>query len=130
MFLQAKEQHMIQDLEQCGRDYLSRWQAKDLSGIASWLHQDIHFIGAMTETKGKADFLKSVEMTLPLVQDIKIRHAFHNQTSALFIYDFNCVVPLGRNRVAEMMTFANGKIIALELFFDARPFEKFFQGRV
>ena len=45
----------------------------------------------------------------------------------MFAYDFVCEPPIGVCRTAELITFEDGLVKTIELFYDARPFEQLIQ---
>jgi ketosteroid isomerase-like protein len=102
--------------------YLTAWQKKDLRGIGEHLHPDVHFKAPMSETTGKEAFLVASERIFPILQSLTVRYTFASGDRVVAIYDFNCAPPIGVCRTAELITFENGLISGLELFFDARPF--------
>jgi hypothetical protein len=102
--------------------YLAAWQKKDLAGIGEHLHADVHFKGPMSETTGKDAFLAAAQRIFPPLQSLTVRHTFASGGAVAAIYDFNCAAPIGVCRTAELITFQDGLISGVELFFDARPF--------
>jgi hypothetical protein len=109
-----------------GENYLKAWDAKDLKGIAGYLHPEVSFKGPMMTAKGKEKVVLIFEKTLPMLKSLKIKTKFVGDQQTIFSYDFNCIDPIGLCRCAELMTYEDDKIIGIELFFDARPFEKYF----
>ena len=120
---------MTNDLLRTGEAYLSAWDKKDLAGIAKYLHPEVHFLGPMAETTGKERFLQSAQRMFGLLKALKVRSKFASGNQAAFTYDFVCADPIGVCRTAEVITFKDGLIGGIELFFDARPFEKFMQSQ-
>jgi len=120
---------MKNDLLASGEAYLNAWDNKDLEGIAKHLHPEVHFLGPMTETRGKERFLQSAQRMFGLLKALKVRSKFASENQAAFTYDFICAEPIGVCRTAEVMTFKDGLISGIELFFDARPFEKLMQSQ-
>lgn len=55
---------------------------------------------------------------------LEIRAKFGSSDQAMLVYDLNCPTPVGMVPVAALITLKNDLIICIELFFDARPFEK------
>lgn len=115
---------MITDTTSIGDEYLAAWKAKDIEGIARHIHPDIHFTSPMAETDGRETFLASSGRMFAILKDLVVRSRFASQEQAIYTYDFICSDPIGTCRTAELMTFQEGKIKSVELFFDARPFEK------
>lgn len=104
--------------------YLAAWQRKDLPEIARHLHPQVHFKGPMAEITGREAVVGSVQRMFPILKEINIQSKFAAGNQAIFTYDFLCAEPVGSCRTAELMTFEDGQIKDIELFFDARPFEK------
>lgn len=105
--------------------YLRAWDEKDLATIGEHLHPDVHFKGPMAELTGKEALLASTERIFRLLQSLKTRAVFSTGDKVAAFYDFNCIDPIGCCRTAELLTFRDGLIIETEIFYDARPFEKF-----
>jgi len=53
---------------------------------------------------------------------MRVKFASGNQV--MLAYDLNCVSPIGTIRVAALMIFEDNLISSIELFFDARAFDK------
>src|SRR5665213_2193095 len=104
--------------------YLSAWGRKDVAAIAQHLDPDVHFKGPMTDVTGRDRVVASTERILPMLQAFIVRSTFVSGDRAMFAYDFVCHPPIGTCRTAELVTFVNGLVKSIELFYDARPFEK------
>lgn len=115
-------------LLEIGGKYLDAWDRKDLKGIAGYLHPQVSFKGPMMTAKGKEKVVMIFEKTLPMLNSLKIKTKFLGDRQTIFTYDFNCIDPIGLCRCAELMNYEDGQIIGIELFFDARPFEKYFHS--
>jgi len=103
--------------------YLEHWQRKDLDGIARHLHPAVHFTGPMIEMNGREGVVAAVARILPLLKDFRVRSTFISGDRAMFTYDFVCEAPVGVCRTAEEVTFEDGLVKTIELFYDPRPFE-------
>ncbi len=112
-----------------GEAYLQAWNNKDLSAIASHLHPDVRFLGPAASTSGKEAVMEAAKRMFPLLQSLKVQSKFASGDQAIFTYEFICAEPINVCRTAELMTFKDGLIIGIELFFDARPFEKLAQAQ-
>jgi ketosteroid isomerase-like protein len=102
--------------------YLAAWQRKDLAGIGEHVHANVRFKGPMVETTGKEAFLAAAQRIFPPLESLVVRHTSAAEGRVVAIYDFNCVAPIGVCRTAELITFQDGLISGVELFYDARPF--------
>jgi len=109
--------------------YLDAWSRKDLDGIATHLHPEVHFKGPMQELNGKAAVLESSRRIFPMLERLEVRGQFVSGDRAVLVYDFVCQAPIGVCRTAEMVRFDGGLIRDTELFFDARPFEALQRAR-
>ncbi len=120
---------MSTDILTAAEAYLKAWDRKDLAGISKYLDPDVRFLGPMSQTTGKEAFLDSAKRMFALLKEIKVRSKFAAGEQAIFTYDFICAEPIGVCRTAELIIFKNGLISSIELFFDARPFEKLRQSQ-
>lgn len=109
-------------LSQQVRTYLGAWQAKDVGGIAAHLHEDVRFRGPMANLHGRDAVLAACERMFPLLESIDLQRLFVEGDEAVCLYDFKCPAPIGACRTVEHLTFEKGKITAIELYFDPRPF--------
>jgi hypothetical protein len=104
--------------------YLTAWQRKDLQAIGEHIRPNVRFKGPMSETTGKEAFLAAAQRIFPILQSLTVRSTFASGSEVVAIYDFNCSEPIGACRTAELITFQDGLISGVELFFDARPFDR------
>jgi hypothetical protein len=108
--------------------YLKAWDNKDLAEISGYLHPEVRFLGPMADVTGKEPVLASAQRMFPLMQNLNVRSIFSSGEQVMAAYDFICAQPVGNCRTAELITFKDGLISQIELFFDARPFEKLTQA--
>jgi SnoaL-like domain len=112
-----------------GEAYLKARAKRDLEEIAKYVHPEVHFIGPMTEIAGVEKVLQSTQRIYGLLKTLQVRSRFASGDQVIFTYDFVCADPIGVCRTAELLTFKDGLIIKIEVFFDPRPFEKFMQSQ-
>ncbi len=120
---------MSKNISEIAESYLAGWKNKDIQQIASHLHPDVHYKGPMAERTGREGLVAGMQNLLPMLQGINVRSKFATATQTMYTYDFICEEPLGVCRIAELLTFDGDQIKSIELFFDARPFEKWGQSR-
>ena len=104
--------------------YIAAWKNKDIDEIARHLHPDVHYKGPMAERTGREALVAGMKRLLPMLIDVNVRSAFAEGNQTLYAYDFICREPIGVSRIAELLTFEGEQIKSIELFFDARPWEK------
>lgn len=97
---------------------------KNITEMEKYLHPDIHFMGPLAEMKGKIAFIKATKEILNLFNTLTIRAKFDSGDKVMMAYDLAFPPPIGNSRGATLLTFQEGLISKIELFYDARPFEK------
>ena len=104
--------------------YYRAMNDKDATGVAEHLHPDIQFIGPMATLAGKDAVLQAAKGFMSLAKEIRIRAKLGSEDQVMLTYDGDFGEPIGICRTAVWMTFKDDLIGRIELFFDARPFEK------
>jgi hypothetical protein len=104
--------------------YYRALNAKDLSAATAHFHPEIQFISPMAELAGKVSATEAVRRLLSLLKSVQVRTKFASADQVMSVYDMEFPAPLGICRTAALKTFKDGLIARMELFFDARPFEK------
>ena len=97
---------------------------KDAERVAEHLHPDIQFIGPMATLAGKDAVLEAAKRFMSFIREISIRAILGSDDRVMLTYDGDFGEPIGICRTAVWMTFKDDRIRRIELFFDARPFEK------
>lgn len=106
------------------RGYYDAMLKKEFDRMASYLHDNVHFIGPLAEMHGRDAVVSAAKNLSQILQDICIRSQFTNQNQIMFAYDFIFPEPIGKLRAAVLMEFTNQLISKIELFYDGRPFEE------
>jgi SnoaL-like protein len=104
--------------------YYKAMNDKDLAGVGRHLHPDVEFIGPWATLTGKEAVLEAAKRFVSFTKGIRIRAEFGSETQAMLTYDADFGEPIGICRTALLMTFKADLIERMELFYDARPFEK------
>ncbi len=97
---------------------------KDMAGVAQHLHPDVHFIGPLAELVGKEAVLEAATRFATLIKSLTVRTGVGSEEQAMLAYDADFGEPIGTCRTAALVTFKDNLISRIELFYDARPFEK------
>lgn len=95
---------------------------KDIETIKKMLHSEVEFAGPLAKLKGKDAVAESVQKFGAFLKSLKIRVAAGTGDQAMAFYDVDCPDPIGMISAAALMTFKDGLITNIELFYDARPF--------
>ena len=104
--------------------YYQAMNDKNLAGVAGYLHSDVEFVSPMANLSGKEAVLEAAKRFVSLIKGIRVRAKFGSELQAILAYDADFGEPIGTCHTAVLMTFEDGLIARIELFFDARPFEK------
>lgn len=97
---------------------------KNVEGIAEYLHRDVQLIGPLAKISGRETVLEAARKFTALFTRLQVRTSCGSKDQAMVVYDLDCPPPIGSFSTAVLMTFKEGLILKIELFFDARPFEK------
>lgn len=104
--------------------YYNAMLTKNFDKMASYLHDNVHFIAPLAEIHGKGDVVLAAKNFGNMLQDIQIRSRFAGHNQIMFAYDMIVLPPVGKFRAAVLMEFIDQHISKIELFYDARPFEE------
>ena len=104
--------------------YYQAMNDKDLAGVATHLHPDVRFMAPLAELTGKEAVLEAAKRFVNLTKSLRVRAKFGSDDKAMLTYDVDFGEPIGICRTAALMTFQDSLIVRIELFYDARPFER------
>lgn len=104
--------------------YYNAMLAKDFDKMASYLHDNVHFIGPLAEMHGKDAVVTAAKNFAGILQDIQIRSRFADGDQIMFAYDMVVPTPIDKFRAAVLMEFTDRLISKIELFYDASPFQE------
>lgn len=104
--------------------YYNAMLAKDFDKMASYLHDNVHFIGPLAEMHGKDAVVSAAKNFGGILQDIQIRSRFADGDQIMLAYDMVVPAPIGKFRAAVLMEFTEQQISKIELFYDASPFQE------
>lgn len=97
---------------------------KDIEGVSKYLHPDVSFRAPLAQTQGKAAFLEATKGFMNLFKTTTIRATLGSGDQAAVIYDVDFPAPIGVMHSAAFLTIQEGLISKIELFYDARPFDR------
>ena len=97
---------------------------KNIARMEQYVHPNIQFRGPLAEVTGKEEYLEVVKNFMDFFKTLTVRAKFGSEDQAMLVYDVEFPAPIGNCPSAALMTFKENLIIKVELFYDARPFEK------
>ena len=103
--------------------YYRGFEQKDPDAIARHLHPDVRFKGPLAELTGKAAVAEAAKRLSTILRGITFRAQFAAGQQVMLAYDLHCLEPIGLQPAAVLMSFRDGLIAELQLYYDPRPFE-------
>lgn len=97
---------------------------KNTSEMGKFLHPEIHFVAPLVTISGKENVLEGAKGFVSILNNITIRAICGSGDQVMMAYDLDFPLPIGILRVAALLTVNNNLIEKIELFFDARSFER------
>lgn len=104
--------------------YYKALSEKKIDDLEKYLHPEVQFIGPLAESNGKEALLEATKRFAAFFKTLKIRSKFGSESQAMIVYEVDFPLPIGSLRSAALMTFQQELVTKIELFYDARPFEK------
>ncbi len=104
--------------------YYQAMERKEISALEQYLHPDVEFIAPLAKTQGKEALIEGAKNFASFFNTLTIHAKFGDDDKAVIVYDLDCPMPVGSFRAVALMSFEDELISRVELFYDARPFEK------
>jgi ketosteroid isomerase-like protein len=104
--------------------YYAAMAEKNLVSLGEHLHPEVQFKSPFKEIFGKEAFLEVVKEFTNLFETLTIRAKCGSGNQVMLAYDVDFSGPVGKLPTAALMTFREGLIAKIELFFDTRVFDK------
>lgn len=102
--------------------YYSAVGRKNIAEIEKHLHPDACLIGPLASISGKQAVLEATRNFAGMFNTLTIKAKFGSENQAMIVYEVEMPDPIGTTPSASLMTFQNGMITKIQLFYDARPF--------
>lgn len=97
---------------------------KNIETMEKHVHPDIQFSAPLAKLQGKEAYLEALKGFTAFFKTLTLRATFGEGDQAVVVYDVDCPPPIGKLPSAALLTFQEGLIIRVELFYDARAFDK------
>lgn len=102
--------------------YYTAMSEKNLAGLEKYLHPDVQFTTPLGEMKGREAYLLAAKGFIAFFKTLTIRAKFGSEDQAMLAYDVEFPAPIGKFPSAVLLSFNEGLITKIELFYDGRPF--------
>ena len=104
--------------------YYQAMRNKDVTALSGHLHPDVSLLLPLAELSGKPAVVDAAARLMGLLLGLEIHAKFAVGDQVTLSYHIDFPEPIGLCRAASLMTFRDGLISRIELYYDARPFEK------
>lgn len=98
----------------------------DFTAARKLLQDDMTFQGPIDTFNNADQYLESLKRLASIIQRIDLKRVFADGDDVCVLYDMVTNTPAGTAFIAEWYQVKNGKIAALRVVFDARPFAAMF----
>ena len=116
------------DARRVAEEFFGAWTGKDFNRARALLHDDLSFKGPIDTFDDADAYLRALQGLSQIVTGATKRKVFVDGDDVCVIYDLN-TAPVPSAPTAEWYQVRDGRIAAIRVFFDARPFAPLFEGR-
>ncbi len=107
--------------------FFKAWTTGDFDTARSLLHDDVSFSGPIDSFSDADSYLGALRGLSQIVQAAHQQKVFADDNDVCVIYDLVTATPAGTAPTAEWYRLRDGKISAVRVYFDARPFAPMFE---
>lgn len=97
---------------------------KNIEGVKKYLDPDVEFYGPLATLKGREAVIKATSNFMDAFKSLSIRAKFGAGDQAMIVYDIDIPGIAKDFPGASLLTFRNGLIVEIELFYDGSHFVK------
>jgi ketosteroid isomerase-like protein len=107
--------------------FFKAWTTADFETARAQLHDDVSFEGPLDRFDNADAYIGSLRGLAQIVKAAEEQKVFVDGNDVCVIYHLVTNTPAGTSPVAEWYHLRDGKISAVRVFFDSRPFAAMFQ---
>lgn len=104
--------------------YYTAIAERNIVELEKYLDANILFIAPLAKVTGKQDFVETLKRFVTFFTALTIRSTFGNEHQAMVAYTLEFPGSIGKVETAALLHIENNLITKIELYYDARPFEK------
>ena len=104
--------------------YYTAMSEKNIVDLEKYLDSNVLFVAPLATVTGKEAFVDTLKRFVTFFTTLMIRTVFGSHNQAMVVYTLDFPESIGKVETAAMLNIENGLITKIELFYDARPFEK------
>jgi ketosteroid isomerase-like protein len=118
----------MSDAGRVAEAFFDAWTSKDFERARSLLHDDVSFEGPIERFDNADAYVQSLQQLSAIVKGAEKRKVFVDGDDVCVIYDLK-TAPVPSSRTSEWYHARDGKIAAVSVVFDARPFAAMFEAQ-
>lgn len=103
-------------------EYYTLVGEKNAEGIQKYLHPHVEFCSPLATLKGKEAVIEATSNFMNAFKSLTIRAKFAEGDQAMIVYDLDIPWMPKSFPGVSLLSFRDGMIVKIELFFDGRPF--------
>jgi hypothetical protein len=119
-----KEEMKMTDTKTIGVAYYTALGEKNIEAIKEYLHPDIQFSDPQEKVIGREAVLKAAQRFAGIFKSLTIRAQFGSENQAMIVYDVEIPGLSKKLQAASLLSFREGLISKIELFYDSRGLGK------
>ncbi len=103
-------------------EYYTLVGEKNVEGIKNYLNANVDFKGPLATLKGREAVITATSNFMKSFKSLKIRAKFGTDDQAMIVYDIDIPGIATAFPGASLLTFSDGLIVKIELFYDGSHF--------
>lgn len=105
-------------------EYYTHVGAKNIEGVAKFLHPEVEFIGPLASMKGKEAVINATSNFMNAITSLAIRAHFESGNQTMVVYEVDMPGIAQDFPGASLMTFCEGMIVKIQLIYDGSRLQK------
>lgn len=103
-------------------EYYKQIGEKNAEGIKKYLHPDVKLYSPLASVIGKEAVIEATSNFMNVIESLSIRAKFGSEDKAMIVYDVDIPGIAKEFSGASMLSFNDGLIVRIQLFYDASRF--------
>lgn len=113
----------MRDTKAIGVAYYKALGEKNIEAVAEFLHPAIQFTDPQETVIGKEAVLQAAKGFTGIFKTLNIREQFGSENQAMIVYEVEIPGMPKKLQAASLLSFQDGLISKIELFYNARQFQ-------
>ena len=119
-----KDNSMVKNNIDAALAYYKAMNERNFSQVETYFDPNIQFATPLAQLAGKEAVLGAIKGFMSVAKHVTIKEEFSAGDKVVLIYEVEFPAPIGMIPSVTHMTFHNGLITRIRLYYDARPFDE------